>query len=409
LNLGGVLYRLDRRAELIDWIEKAIAAAPDTSMLYGTLAGQLLAFGRIDEAVRAMEKALELEPLSGLAHAFLAEMKQFVPGDPHLAALERAAVHSASLSPDDRCALRFALGKAYADLGRNDASFEQYLEANRLRRRMFVYDVSRTVKEVDRLKAIFTAELMRAGRGLGDPSDRPVFIVGMMRSGTTLVEQIIASHPRVHGCGEMPNFRAAAAQVVPGFPEEVLRLGSGDLQRLGEYYLQLAALSARDAVRITDKTLSNDLFVGLIHLALPNARIINVVRDPIDTCLSIFATDFSSAYPYASDLFELGRFCRAERQLMAHWRKLLPEGHFLEVRYENIVADIEGQTRRMLEFCGLEWEPACLAFDTSKHPVFTASAAQVRRPLYRSSVGRWRPAPEILKPLLDGLGEYATT
>jgi hypothetical protein len=153
--------------------------------------------------------------------------------------------------------------------------------------------------------------------------------------------------------------------------------------------------------------LSNDLFVGLIHLALPNARVIHVVRDPVDTCLSIFTMNFGTLYPYACELGELGRHYRAERRMMEHWRTLLPENAFLEMRYEDVVADIEGQTRCMLEFCGLEWDPACLAFDQSRRAVWTASAAQIRRPLFNSSVGRWRPAPAILRPLLDGLGEYA--
>ena len=153
--------------------------------------------------------------------------------------------------------------------------------------------------------------------------------------------------------------------------------------------------------------LSNDFFVGLIHLALPNARIVHIVRDPLDTCLSIFSKHFGATLAYAYDLAEIGRFYRAERHLMAHWQRVLPAQVMLELRYEDVVADLEGQVRRLLGFCDLDWDPACLSFESTPRAVWTASATQVRQPLYRSAVGRWRPPADLLKPLLDGLGEYA--
>jgi len=405
LALGGALSRLDRRGELRDWLTKAIAAEPDTAMLHGMLAGQLLAFGQLDAAVQAMDRMIALDPQNGLAHAFLSDMKVYAPDDPQLAALEAAASRSASA--EERCVVRYALAKAYADVGRMAESFDLYLEANRLRRRMLGYDVAQTLSEFRRIESVFTPELMRTRQGAGDPSDRPVFIVGVMRSGTTLVEQILASHPRVHGIGERPDFRAAATRPMQLFPEQAANFSAADLRRIGEDYLRLAAAGARDAARITDKTLNNDVFVGLIHLVLPKARIVHVVRDAVDTCLSAFATNFGAAYPYTTDLSDLGRTYRAQRRMMAHWRRLLPQSAMLEIRYENIVADIEGEARRLLDFCGLDWDPAVLAFDKSPRAVWTASAAQIRRPLYRSSVGRWRPSDDVLRPLLDGLGEYA--
>ena len=408
LNLGFALSRLDRRAELDAWIEKAIAAEPEMATLHAMLAAQYFAFGRIDDAVRAMERNLALDPMDIRAHAFMSDMKQFTPGDPHLAALEQFVSQSAILPAEERSIARYTLGKAYSDLGRHDESFEQYVHANRLRRSMINYDITQTLSGFERIKAVFTPDLMQAKRGMGDPSERPVFIVGVMRSGTTLVEQIISAHSRVYGWGETPNFADVVGQVTQSYPELVARLSRGELRQIGEMYLQRAEAGACDAARITDKTLSNDLFVGLIHLALPNARIINVVRDPIDTCLSNFAMNFGTIYPFTCDLSELGRWYRAERLMMEHWRKLLPEDRFLEVRYEDIVADIEGQARRLLRFCALEWDPACLSFNESRRPVWTGSAAQVRRPLYDSSVGRWRPAIGVLRPLLDGLGEYAS-
>jgi tetratricopeptide (TPR) repeat protein len=406
LKLGFALSRLDRRGELNAWFEKAIAAEPGTASLYGMLASQLLAFGRLDEAVRAMDAMLALEPTNGYAHALLSDMKTFSPDDPHFLALERLARSGAPRSEDERCVLGFALGKAYADVGRHQESFGEYLEANRLRRRTIRYDLAEAIAGLDRVKATFTPALMQACRDLGDPSDRPVFIVGFMRSGTTLVEQILAAHPRVYGLGESPDGQIALQQVITSYPDQVRMLGSSDLRRIAELYLRRISSAAAGAVRIVDKTLSNDLFVGLLHLALPRARFIHVRRDPVDTCLSVFATNLGASYPYANDLFELGRYYRAERELMAHWDSLLPPSRFLEVHYEDVVADIEGQTRRMLDFCGLDWDPACLAFDKTRRAVFTASAHQIRRPLFKTSIGRWRPDAAALKPLLDGLGDY---
>ena len=407
LELGGALSRLDRRGELRDWLAKAIAAEPQSAMLHGMLAGQLLAFGRLDDAVLAMDRMIALDPHNGRAHAFLSDMKTYTPRDPHLAALEDAARRGESGPAEDHCILRYALAKAYADVGRHAESFDLYLQANRLRRRMLDYDVAQTLSEFRRIESVFTPELMRKRRGAGAPSDRPVFIVGVMRSGTTLVEQMLTLHPRIYGLGERPDFRTAVSRPIQMFPEQVAMLGAADLRRIGEDYLARAGAGARDAARITDKTLNNDVFVGLIHLVLPRARIVHVVRDAVDTCLSAFATNFGAAYPYTTDLSDLGRYYRAQRRMMAHWRKLLPQDAFLEVRYEDIVADSEGQARRLLDFCGLDWDPAVLAFDRSARPVWTASAAQIRRPLYASSVGRWRPGVEVLRPLLDGLGEYA--
>ena len=406
-GLARVLLRLNRRAELTGWIEKAIAHEPQTAMLHGMLAAQLLAFGKLDDAVRAMDGMLARDPMSGTAHAILSEVKQYRPGDPHFAALEHAAANSAALPAEEQCILRYTLGKAYDDVGRHAEAFDQFVAANRMKRGLLDYDFAHALQQFERVRAAFTPELMRLRRGIGNPSERPVFIVGMMRSGTTLVEQILASHPAVHGGGESPSFQTAALQAIPGYPETVPQASPGDLRRVAEIYLRLAGAGVRGATRLTDKTLSNDVFAGLIHIGLPNARIIHVVRDAVDTCLSNFSMNFGTTYPYTCDLAELGQYYRAERRMMDYWRGLLPERVFLEVRYENVVADLEGETRRMLAFCGLAWDPACLAFDKAERAVWTASAAQVRRPLYKSSVGRWRPAPEVLKPLLDGLGEYA--
>jgi hypothetical protein len=231
----------------------------------------------------------------------------------------------------------------------------------------------------------------------------------MPRSGSTLVEQILASHPLVIAGGELDHLQRAvttfAAQdgAQTSLPEQIRKIADDDLPRLGTFYLGKLWNMAPNAERVTDKMPSNFRFAGLIHLALPNARIIHTRRDPIDTCVSCFSTLFAQSQPFTYELGELGRYYRAYEQLMNHWREVLPEGVMLDVRYEELVTDFEAQVRRILAHCGLEWHKDCLAFYKAKRSVKTASAAQVYRPLYRSSVGRGSCYGDMLLPLIDAL------
>jgi Sulfotransferase family len=258
-----------------------------------------------------------------------------------------------------------------------------------------------------------SGELIGRNGGFGNRSPLPVFIVGMPRSGSTLVEQILASHSRVFGGGERSDLTAAMKSIgvdiaAPSFPESVAGLTGAQLARLGADYVDRLQAAARSlgiatAERITDKMPANSCFVGLIHLALPNARIIHTRRDPIDTCLSCFAKLFGAEQPFAYDLGELGRYHRACDALMEHWRRVLPPEVVLDVQYEELVANFEPQARRIVAHCGLDWDDACLSFHKTERVVRTASVTQVRQPIYRTSIGRWRPADDVLRPLLDAL------
>jgi hypothetical protein len=254
---------------------------------------------------------------------------------------------------------------------------------------------------------VLDAAWMRRHLGLGDPSPVPVFIVGMPRSGTTLVEQILASHPAVHALGERRLFEDALARV--GGPNAVSTPAcwtDAELRRIGGLYVEAARRAApAGALRIVDKLPANFQYAGLIHAALPGAHIIHTCRDPVDTCLSAFSVLFAGvAQPYSYDLEELGRYYRAYRQAMAHWRNVLPTGVMLDVGYEAVVDDLEAQARRIVAHCGLDWDDRCLAFHATQRPVRTASHAQVRQPIYRGSLGRPRPPREMLLPLLEALG-----
>ena len=438
-NLGNALMGLEAHEAARDSYQRALALRPDLADTHKNLAGALLALGQYDAAVAGCESALALRPdlaaahfhmgvaletlgrLEGSRKAYaaavsyaprttryhlsLAEAKRFSADDPQLVALEGLAREIGSLPKEEQMHLHFALGKAYGDVGRRELAFHHLLEGNALKRQQVAYHEEQSLGLFDRTRAVFSAELMREKAGFGEPSSVPIFILGMPRSGTTLIEQILASHPRVYGAGELPAFdRAVTALGSDGpaisFPEIVPSLTGAQLRQLGKSYLANVAAIAPEAARITDKMPANFRYVGLIHLALPNARIIHTQRDPIDTCLSCFSKLFAGDQPFAYDLRELGRYYRAYEQVMAHWRAVLPPGVMLEVRYEDVVADLESQARRIIAHAGLEWDDACLAFYKTQRPVQTASASQVRQPIYATSVGRWVPYRHLIQPLL---------
>jgi len=408
-NLGNVFKQQGKYGEAIAHYQRAIALKPDYAEAHNNLGIALKEQGQFDEAQRASERALQLAPRNGLYYRQLFDGMRVVAGDRGLAAAEKLAEDMASLPVGDQKELHFALGKAYADLKQRERSFRHFLEGNALKRREFVYDEPGMLGFLDRVRAVFTAELMHSKRDLGNPSMVPIFIVGMPRSGTTLVEQILASHPEVFGAGELTEFSKAVTSLgmsngALSYPEAVPALSAEELRQLGASYLDAVVAAAPVAERITDKMPGNFSFVGLIHLALPNARIIHMRRDPIDTCLSCFSLLFTGDLPYGYDLGELGRFYRAYQTLMEHWRQVLPAGVMLEIRYEEVVADIERQARQIVAYCGLEWDDACLAFYKTQRPIQTASATQVRQPIYRTSVGRWKRYQHFLQPLIKELG-----
>lgn len=410
-NLGTAYVALGRIEDARARYEKAIAANPAFVDAYGNLANTLKELGRIAEASGILERAIARAPRRTQYYHGLADCRRFGADDPKLVALEALAREASALAVEERVHLHFALGKIYDGLDRKEPSFLQLLEANRLRRGTTAYDEAATLGEIETIKSVFTPDFITARQGGGASSTVPVFILGMPRSGTSLVEQILASHAKVFGAGEPSILQDAVATVAKtsgnaSLPRAALSsLDAADFQRLGTAYLDQIRKLSPEALRIVDKTPENFRFIGLIHLALPKARIIHTQRDPIDTCLSCFSQLFlPGALPFTYDLAELGRYYRAYEGLMAHWRRVLPTGTMLEVQYEAVVADLEGQARRILDFCGLAWDPACLEFYKTERPVRTASAIQVRQPIYSSSIGRWRPYAHHLTPLFAALG-----
>ena len=402
-NLAAALQLLGRHDEALAEFDRALALAPQLASAWHGRGTVLRTLGRLGEAQGAIEQAIAIQPRRAEFYRSLAETKRFQRGDPHCALIEGLARDIAALPEDERIHLHFALGKVYADLAENERAFDHLLHGNALKRAKAAYDEPATIAYLERIEALFSAAVMRERAGAGDPSPVPVFIIGMPRSGTTLVEQMLASHPQIHGAGELGDFEAAVA-ALGGGPEGVpADIGDTELRRIGGRYLASVTPHAPEARRITDKMPANFRFAGLIHLALPNARLVHIRRDPVDTCLSCFSLLFGGEHPYAYDLAELGRFYRAYERLMEHWRRVLPSGVMLEVSYEELVREFAPQARAIVAHCGLEWDQACLEFHKTERPVHTASAVQVRQPLYQSAVGRWRPRDGLLRPLLEAL------
>jgi tetratricopeptide (TPR) repeat protein len=416
-NLGTAFLALDRNEDAIEECERALRLDPSKALAHNNIGVALQALGRIEDAGQAYERALQLAPREAAVHLNLAYLRRFKAGEPRLMALENLAEESAMLDAGSQVSLHFALGKAFSDLGQHERSFRHLREGNALKRAQLKYDEKEMLSLLERIRAAFTPELMEQKSGGGCHSDVPVFVVGMPRSGTTLVEQILASHSKVHGAGEIESFYQAMVKyrcrnginrIAAEFPDFVSAMSPDALRDLGSDYIELTKSAApATAERVVNKLPLNFKYVGLIHLALPDARIIHVRRDPVDTCFSCFSLLFTGEQSFAYDLRELGRYYRSYAALMAHWRSVLPPGVMIEVQYEDLVADLEGQARTIIDHCGIPWEDACLAFHKTDRPVKTASSVQVREPVYRTSIGRWRPYETFLQPLIQALNAGA--
>jgi hypothetical protein len=297
--------------------------------------------------------------------------------------------------------LQFALGKAFEGQEDFDAAFHHYSTGNKLQRSMLDYSDAEREVTAQHIMTVFDRELLDQSTDTGCQSDAPIFVLGMPRSGTTLTEQILASHSAVEAGGELKTLRSLASGV--GFPMAFLATDSVDLKAAGEAYLAATGLS--DKGRFTDKMPENYLLIGLIRLILPNARIINCRRTPADTCISCYCIKFGAgSILYSYDLQEIGLEYRRYQRVMEHWEDVMP-GAIYNLNYEDLINDQEGETRRLLDYCDLPFESACLQFSKTKRIVDTASASQVRKGLYRTSAGRWKQYEKHIEPLLAVLDE----
>ena len=403
---AAILAQLGDYSGSIEIYEAVLKEFPQQSKVWMSYGHALKTAGRRKDSIAAYRRAIALEPTLGEAYWSLANLKTFQYSSNDISAMRAALVHK-TLSDEDRLHFEFSLGKALEDEVSYEESFAHYAKGNALRHAQHPYSAEDNTAFVRRSKAMFTADFFAARASGGSPARDPIFIVGLPRSGSTLLEQILASHSWVEGTMELPNIPQIARELAreePRFLDAVAGLSDAERRALGERYLAETRIQRKtDAPFFIDKMPNNCLYVGLIHLILPNATIIDARRHPLGCCFSVFKQHFARGQNFAYALEDVGRYYADYVDLMAHVDAVLP-GRVHRVFYESLIEDTELQVRRILECCGLPFEENCLKFYENERAVRTASSEQVRLPIFREGVNHWRHYEPWLGPLKDALG-----
>ncbi|HEX8061667.1 MAG TPA: sulfotransferase [Allosphingosinicella sp.] len=408
---AAALGRIGGFEEAIHIYRQVLSRLPDQAKIWMSFGHVLKTVGRLDEGVAAYRRAIGIAPTLGEAWWSLANLKTVRLGSADVEAME-AALSAPVLSREDRFHLHFALGKALDDSGDPERAFRHYAEGNRLRRALVGYEADATSRSVDRSIALFTPAFFAERDGWGCPAPDPIFILGMPRAGSTLLEQILASHAQVEGTMELPDIPALVKRLGArtrkseegAHPETLATLPPEELRALGEEYLERARIHRKTGKPFfIDKMPNNWAHVGLIRLILPNARIVDARRHPLDCCFSNFRQHYARGQGFSYSLADMGRYYSDYVRLMAHFDLVLP-GRVHRVVHERLIEEPEGQIRALLDALGLPFDPACLRSHENRRAVRTASSEQVRRPINRDGIGQWRAYEAWLGPLKDALG-----
>ncbi|MDE2163579.1 MAG: sulfotransferase [Alphaproteobacteria bacterium] len=408
---AAALGQIGEYARAVEIYENLLATHPGQPKAWMSYGHALKALGRHNECVAAYRKSIALLPSLGEAYWSLANLKTFRFTDQDVAAMRDQLARS-DIADEDRYHLDFALGKAFEDAGKFDASFQHYEKGNALRRAGASYDAGEFAEHVQRLKAQFTAEFLRDRSAVGCNAPDPIFIVGLPRAGSTLLEQILSSHSAIEGTMELPDIIAIARRLggkkrhgeASAYPSILNTLDRGMFAALGEEYLARTRIHRKlSRPYFIDKMPNNFVHVGLIHLILPNAKIIDARRHPLGCCLSCFKQHFARGQAFTYSLDDIGRYYASYVELMAHYDAVLP-GRVHRVIYERLVADPEAEVRRLLAYCGLPFEDRCLRFYENERAVRTASSEQVRQPIFKDAVEHWQNFEPWLEPLKSALG-----
>jgi len=407
--IASIAIRLMRQEEALEAYERAAKLTPDAVGLRMSAGHVQKTLGRRRESEASYKAVLQMDPGRGEVYWSLADLKNYSFSDEEIAAMQRLLAGD-KRERSNEAQLHFALGRAFEQREDYERAFEHYAQGNALRRLDAPFDIEAFEQRAARIRAFFDVDFFAARSGSGDPSPAPIFIVGLPRSGSTLIEQILASHPQVEGTMELPNILNLVGQFDDlaanrgGYPETVARASAAQLTALGRRYLEETAPLHSGREHFTDKLPNNFSHIGLIHAILPRATIIDARRHPMDACFSTFKQYFAEGQTFSYDLMDLGRYYRCYLALMDHWDRVLPD-KVLRIQYEELVREPEANIRRLLAHCGLPFEPACLSFHETRRSVRTASAEQVRQPLYTSGVGYWRHFERQLEPLRQALGD----
>jgi tetratricopeptide (TPR) repeat protein len=412
-GLGVVAHRSGEIPIARPALQKADQLHPNNPRILHELGVLERTAGNIDLSQQLLGRALEIQPEQPAALRTFGNEHKYTYGDEAFTRLNYSAARLADVEPIEQVHLHYALAKAFEDVGELDTAFRHYETAGVKKRKLEPYSERGSARMFQVMPKLVNRKTINAKKQEGCPSEQPVFILGMPRSGTSLLEQILSSHPDIYGAGELKfitgvvdNIEVGEARVIlnekePVFPHEE----NASWKARGERYVEkLEKLAGKPYKRIVDKMPGNFTMLGLIHAILPNAKIIHSRRHPVETCLSNYRIHFAEGQLWSYNQRELGRYYRRYWELMKHWREEFPES-MLEVRYEDNVADVEGQARKIIDYLGLAWDENCLNFYNTDRPVKTASVTQVRKPIYKTSTNRWRKYEKYLGPLLDELGD----
>ncbi len=435
IKLSSVLERMNRTEEALEAIDKAVALSPEMPEVYHRQAMIHFMSHHIQKALASLEKALEIEPKFAAAMATkseilqahgdmegariaarkgleindkipfiyytLSKVKKFTEDDPDFIAMKELDANSEKYGKVQTMSLQYALFKAYENIGDYEKAFEHLKKGSDIKRSYSVFNEDMQYMIFKTITDTYTKEYIESFKGKGNDSDIPVFIVGMPRSGTTLTEQILSSHPDVFGAGELYN--------LSDVEQKHGLLNQENCKKLGDKYLDLTRAieeNSQKAKRITDKMPSNYMRIGQIVATLPNAKIIHCRRNPMDTCLSCYKQLFARGHYWSYNLKEMANYYKHYENMMAHWRKVLPKERFLEIDYEETVQNLERQARKLIDYAGLDWNEACLTPHKTKRSILTASKGQVRKPVYTSSIDAWKRYKKQLEPLSNELKEF---
>jgi tetratricopeptide (TPR) repeat protein len=392
---GRALAQAGRVKDAEEAYRKSLEINPKAPSVHMARAHMLKTLGNQEKALEAYRKSIEFNPALGESYWSMANLKVFRFADQEVSAMEQQ-LGSDDLKEESRVNFLFSLGKAYEDRKDYEKAWHHYHQGNQLRRTTVVYDAVENELHLKNIREVFSKELIQAHEGAGHDAPDPIFIVGLPRTGSTLVEQILASHSQVEGTAELPNLGAIAngtGKYRPdglGYPDTIATLTKRDFESYGKEYLkQIARHRVLGTPYFIDKMPNNFIHAGWIKLVLPNAKIINTRRHPMDSLLGVYKQLFAKGQPFTYDTMDLAEFYRCYMEIMTHWHEVLP-GQVLDVHYEDTVTDLETQVRRILDFCGLEFEESCLRFYETARPVKTASSEQVRQPIYTSALGLWK-------------------
>lgn len=400
-NLGAMLEMSGKADQAKDAYTKAILINENHAEAHNNLAALLIAEGSIKEAETHLNAAISARPNYIEAHHNLSALKKYHGDDAHIPMLKTILKDADRLPLENKARLYFTLAKVYSDLDDHDLAFDYYKLGNDTKRASIDYQEERSIKISEDIISTFDNN---GSEALGNQDPTPIFIVGMPRSGSTLLEQILSGHSDIFAAGELLTLGNLIKEKLDHFPAGLENLSDQALKAIGDEYLAQIKELNPGAARIVDKMPGNYQYAGLIARILPNAHIINARRDPMDCCFSIYTRLFLETLHYTYDLAELGRYYKRYQTLMDHWHHVLPDGIMIDVAYEDVVENVEEEARKLIKFIGLDWQDECLNFHKNKAPIKTASAAQVRKPIYKTSIEKWRPYEKHLEKLMEALG-----